>query len=427
MVDTPFASFPFVATGAATARTMPDRLAEIKNVLDYGADPTGGFDSTAAIQAAVDWTSGANRGIIYFPLGNYLVSAPITSNYSGALRICFRGEVGTGIFGDVNGWMFDRHLASPNNTAQVVFEKLTFQNSHATGGCIRLGSTNGGMIRDCGFGGFNCVTTEDSVGVSSANINFENCSFGTNGTVTDSNYITIGGGGSIHGCTMSGAWVAVRAYGSGLHIAGNRSERCSTSYLLGLDSGDNNVGLRGFSIISGSCEGCWTAYDLAGLCEGFLIMSSGMLSHAADNSGPIFNVKTSQYGLRVRADCARAGVIQSCSYSGSYDVGGIVVEDATQRGNVVFRENYSVNSGGAGASWVFPSNAYTAQFSNNNEDPTWTLSQLPTGGNVLEGDQFNITDGTNGLAWGATAANTGSHTTHYLVRWNGSNWTVVGK
>src|SRR4051812_27875227 len=80
--DIAFTSFAFPATGAPKARTMPDRLAEIKNVVDFGADPAGTLDSTAAIQAAVNWTSGANRGTIYFPLGAYKVSAPITFNYN---------------------------------------------------------------------------------------------------------------------------------------------------------------------------------------------------------------------------------------------------------------------------------------------------------------------------------------------------------
>jgi polygalacturonase len=48
--DTPFTSFPFTATGAPTARTMPDRLGEIKNVQDYGAVGDGSTDDTASIQ-----------------------------------------------------------------------------------------------------------------------------------------------------------------------------------------------------------------------------------------------------------------------------------------------------------------------------------------------------------------------------------------
>src|SRR5262245_8259869 len=54
--DTPFTNFPFAATGAPQPRTMPDRLAEVKNVKDFGAVGDGRQDDRAAIQAAVDWT-----------------------------------------------------------------------------------------------------------------------------------------------------------------------------------------------------------------------------------------------------------------------------------------------------------------------------------------------------------------------------------
>jgi hypothetical protein len=43
---------------------------------------------------------------------------------------------------------------------------------------------------------------------------------------------------------------------------------------------------------------------------------------------------------------------------------------------------------------------------------------------LLEGEEFDITD-CNTATWGATAAGGGSN--HVLVRYNGTNWTVVGK
>src|SRR5262249_21385700 len=127
----------------------------IKNVKDFGAVGNGSVDDTAAIQAAVNWTSGANRGTIYFPLGRYVVSSPITFNYNGNLSICFRGDIGTVVFGNVNGYIFDRHLATPNNTpGGRVFERLNIQNGNPTGGCIRIGSSMGAVIRDCVLSGF---------------------------------------------------------------------------------------------------------------------------------------------------------------------------------------------------------------------------------------------------------------------------------
>ncbi len=53
----------------------------------------------------------------------------------------------------------------------------------------------------------------------------------------------------------------------------------------------------------------------------------------------------------------------------------------------------------------------------------YTVSQLPT--NAQKGWQAVVTDGQPGLAWGATV--TGGGSTKYLVWFNGSNWTVLGK
>src|SRR5688500_3359512 len=68
--DTPFSNYAFPATGTTAARTMPDRLADIKNVKDFGAAGNGSRDDTAAIQAAVNRTgfpySSASRGTVYF-------------------------------------------------------------------------------------------------------------------------------------------------------------------------------------------------------------------------------------------------------------------------------------------------------------------------------------------------------------------------
>ncbi len=53
-----------------------------------------------------------------------------------------------------------------------------------------------------------------------------------------------------------------------------------------------------------------------------------------------------------------------------------------------------------------------------------TISTLPTGAAGMVG---YITDGDSSLAWGATAVNSGAGATKYLVWYNGSNWTVMGK
>jgi hypothetical protein len=80
---------------SSTAITGVTRVARINpmtesigyNVLDYGADPTGGADSTSAIQAAINAANDisvletfgpATSKSVYFPNGIYLVSSQIT-------------------------------------------------------------------------------------------------------------------------------------------------------------------------------------------------------------------------------------------------------------------------------------------------------------------------------------------------------------
>src|SRR5262249_18725129 len=127
--DTPFTSFPFTATGAPTARTMPDRLGEIKNVKDYGAVGDGSTDDTAAIQACLDaaYSNGLSANLntpVYFPAGNYHITYPIYIKNPGGAHVFGAGMQATTItnYGNTpvsfNGWVA---AASPDiNYASVL-------------------------------------------------------------------------------------------------------------------------------------------------------------------------------------------------------------------------------------------------------------------------------------------------------------------
>lgn len=64
-------------------RTQASKNQEFVSVLDFGADPTGTTDSTAAIQAAINYfgtggtLSNSAGGLVYFPPGKYLISSQI--------------------------------------------------------------------------------------------------------------------------------------------------------------------------------------------------------------------------------------------------------------------------------------------------------------------------------------------------------------
>lgn len=68
-----------------------------------------------------------------------------------------------------------------------------------------------------------------------------------------------------------------------------------------------------------------------------------------------------------------------------------------------------------GATWL----------NNLNVPYTTTVALLPDSSHAKVGQQFVVTDGTAALAWGATV--TGGASTKYLVQWNGTAWTVIGK
>jgi hypothetical protein len=75
---------PFLSTGSTTARTLANRFADVVNVKDFGADPTGATPSTTAIQNAVN--SGKS---VFFPEGTYLINAIIALNSTTGGKLTF--------------------------------------------------------------------------------------------------------------------------------------------------------------------------------------------------------------------------------------------------------------------------------------------------------------------------------------------------
>lgn len=80
----------FVQSGTgAVERTVTNKLEDIISVKDFGADPTGQSDSSAAIQAAIDAAGSQRR--VYIPGGKYLIQETIYLT------------IGSRIFGDPGG------------------------------------------------------------------------------------------------------------------------------------------------------------------------------------------------------------------------------------------------------------------------------------------------------------------------------------
>ena len=75
----------YTATGGTVPRSAQDRAADVANVLDFGADPTGVLDSTAAFRAAIA-SKPFNNGEIFIPSGQYTVTDAITIGASCVIR-----------------------------------------------------------------------------------------------------------------------------------------------------------------------------------------------------------------------------------------------------------------------------------------------------------------------------------------------------
>jgi hypothetical protein len=104
-VPASLSSYTPAGTGAV-ATTVQSKLRESVSVLDFGADPTGATDSTAAIQAALDSipnyasafcpskpSGGAGEVEVLFPPGNYVVSACLVNNQRGWSKMRGLGRV----------------------------------------------------------------------------------------------------------------------------------------------------------------------------------------------------------------------------------------------------------------------------------------------------------------------------------------------
>lgn len=103
----------------------------VANVLDFGADPTGNDDSTAAIQAAVD---SLTNGTVYFPVGTYSINAPIEIDGATKNSINF---VGTGLGSEItyDGSTTDDvmfYYYDGGNSSFVLIENLLFRNNFRT-------------------------------------------------------------------------------------------------------------------------------------------------------------------------------------------------------------------------------------------------------------------------------------------------------
>jgi Pectate lyase superfamily protein len=331
--DTPFSSFAFPAAGGTAARTMPQRLAEVKNVRDYGAVGDGVADDTAAIQRTVNWTSAAHRGVIFFPPGTYKVSAPITFNHDGELSIIFQG-VGnlSRITGSVSGGILER--SNTNTTGGIrVIRDLKIENHHATGHGIMLRGSVGGCIENCMIGAYRGIDLKDSMDTTVKSVALHSGVGAGSVGIIAANAVTV------IGCDITLFDHGIRAHNIGLQVIGGRMEMNNVAIMLGRDENGAKFQSTGFLIAATSMERNQTGiyFDAA---------TAGQVTGVSIGSGaPVL------CGLDIRGGYST--LISGVNAGGPFSSAAI---DARGAGGVTFISCAANNTTSGGAQWLLPDN-----------------------------------------------------------------------
>ncbi len=260
MVDTPFTTFAFNATGGSTPKTMPDRLADMGvNVKDFGATGNGSTDDSAAIQAAITY-SGA-EGIVFFPPGIYNVGTTGIDLYSSiSTSVTLRGSgQKAGVIGNVNGFIFSNTNAFNNFEGAVCMENIAVVNTHAAGGCVNIETGITVDIHNCSFNGFVCVALgkDDAVNDQSTGTMIRSCHFASPSASWAAGSMAIYCAAldtTIMNCTMLGFDQAVRICGVGHTIISCQMESNNYGLVVGRNYSNATYRATGVAVMGCSFE-----------------------------------------------------------------------------------------------------------------------------------------------------------------------------
>jgi hypothetical protein len=412
------------------------------NVLTFGADPTGVVDSQPAFQAAVDAFGSAYHGTIYVPPGIYKINSSIVVDDGvGENSFVIMGDGwASKLVGNFNGFVIDR-VGTDIGAGTRVIEKLQIQNSHPTGGAVRLRGAVGATVRDCSFGANRCV----NMGFNQSGL-IHSCTFSNNGNGLDSYGIECGDNVNVLNCDITGFDTGIFFSSRGGAIIGCRLEVNGTGIAVGHNS-TNDFNVAGwFTIEANTFESNGIAIDCyGGVGNGFITgqMISGFQSstpysrtvvssttitdsqtgaHGTGSitregimtisgvSGGTFNTTdfvagtgvepgtwvysqlsgttggagtyamagSAKYGIHVGAG-THDTVFSNCSFGGNPTVACAYIEDQSYRTRNVYIA-CNANNGGLfnTVSWVLPSHAHAAgDFISCDVTPKWTFAGLP--------------------------------------------------
>jgi hypothetical protein len=347
--DTPFSSFAFRATGAPTARTLPDRFGDLKNVKDFGAVGDGATDDTAAVQAAVNAVSRGGR--LLLP-GVFNISSPILIGGN----FFWINLMGPGVLNWVGTRPGNILVRAPDGTGDggtLIIDQMTFWNrgiyqGGANNACIRFINAERLTIRDCKFEARACIRIEHMGGGGGIHAStIHRCHFrgvqGDDGAGTDSFALQVSGYAI---CDIDG--VDINGFNKGIHIVDG------TAWVKNLRVEMVNHGVH---VESAGCalENCQHEANFINhvWCEsgGVSIKSASMLADGWENSPnwPAVNVGITD-GIRLGGGVSVH--LENIVVSGYYSSSAIRFERGNPpRRSIFMRVLTDVASGSTGVGW----------------------------------------------------------------------------
>jgi Pectate lyase superfamily protein len=277
--DTTFTNFSFAATGAPTARTMPDRLSDLINVKDWGAAGDG-RDDHVAIQAAIDYCISRGGGKVFFPPGRYALGTNNflnvgSSSADAGVELIGNGQIlSTSIVGNYAGFLVSKGTRTYDNIQCL--DGMSIINGDATvgSGALKVTGSNVG-IRNCYLQGMVLIDASLAQGCT-----IFNCGGKGNDPVgaANSTYpkstkgvaFYLGNNCTAINCRVVGDfWIVYAVSGTGASLIGCSSETVTIGCRMGWSpSGEKEA--VGCTLQSFQTERCYTSVELYN-CRGCLI------------------------------------------------------------------------------------------------------------------------------------------------------------
>jgi hypothetical protein len=248
------------AIGGTSSTANTFGVAVSANTITLNQNVTGTVQIGDAIRM-----SPQRRGMIYFPPGNYKLTASITFAISTVKYIHFLGAAGAMITGSFNDCLLKNGNSGEAQQSIVIVEGIDFIQSGTSGKCIELASNLCGVVRNCRIvaeGSSGVGITFESGGVGGASQIVEYCNFSGGGKTSNSIGIVCGNGAMVIGCDSNGCGTFIRHSNQGFFFTGGRHENNGLCIKLGWREDGSDYISSGVMICGLSVESNGTFLDM---------------------------------------------------------------------------------------------------------------------------------------------------------------------